>query len=427
MKRETRNRVIYFLPGKSRFPSGRAESFTSIYTAEALAKQNCALHVFFSSRGRVMDPTTAEYQGERAMRFYGLNKNSYPNLYIHKVPSADFLLPPYRNTERRSFSLFLYLFLHYLSLVFVVLLKIFQHGRPNVIYTRNLIVACLFVLLRPLLNIPVVYEVHWVGHPYLSRKERFVFRFADVLVALTRSIEAFLVKEGVPPGKICYATTGVRLEDFSICSAISKKDIRRKLHLPVSGFLITYVGSFYKDKGVDLLLETLRLLKRGMSLRQQVKLVLIGGFQWEEDFHRIQELARAQELEESVIFTGYVLPHEVPNYLHATDLAVYTPKLTTYHELCGSGGLKVWQYMAARKPILLSKFRSTEEIIDHGVDGWLVEPTPNSIAQAIRHLILDPRLRDRIALNAFRKVSENFTWDKRAERLCAFFKEKGFI
>ena len=423
MKKKHQTPVIYFLT-RSRFPSVRAESFTTIYTSEALARRSCSVHLFFSGRKMTVDPITTSFQNERAFDFYGIHRNDRnkldSRLHVHKVPSLDFLL-------RDGIFLKLYWALYNLTLSLQVVVRILLGERPHVIYTRTQSLALLFVLLRPLLKVPVVYEVHQVRFPSLSEREKIVFKAVDGLAVLTRSIERLLIERGVASTKICYAALGVRLKDFVAYSKENREDVRRRLGLPSNDYLVTYVGSFYKDKGVDLLLKAFKLLKGKVGLRRKVKLVLIGGFQEEEDYNRILKLTRQLGGEEHVIFKGYVPPYMVHEYLFATDLAIYTPKRTKYHEFCSSGGLKLCQYMAARKPVIISRLESTKEIVKHGTDGWLVEPTPPSIAWAIRYLFHNPRLCAKIASSAFRKISQEFTWDKRALRLYMFFQKRGFI
>src|SRR6185503_10228289 len=89
------------------------------------------------------------------------------------------------------------------------------------------------------------------------------------------------------------------------------------------------------------------------------------------DGARMQEDFRSRGLTESVVFTGAVLPAEVPSLLASMDIAVAPyPQLEHFY----FSPLKVFEYMAAGLPVIASGIGQIKKVIEHGVTGWLVSP-----------------------------------------------------
>jgi glycosyltransferase involved in cell wall biosynthesis len=104
------------------------------------------------------------------------------------------------------------------------------------------------------------------------------------------------------------------------------------------------------------------------------------------------------------------VPYEtVPREVLAHDVALaYVPELPAdwmYHPT-----LKVLEYRALGLPIIATDFRPNRELIDEGVNGLLVENTPQSIAAAMLRFVANPAFlaQSRAAAAARR---EGLTWD----------------
>jgi Glycosyl transferases group 1/Glycosyltransferase Family 4 len=81
----------------------------------------------------------------------------------------------------------------------------------------------------------------------------------------------------------------------------------------------------------------------------------------------------------------------------------------TYSEGLGSGVLLA---MSAGVAVVASSQGGLKEVIEHGVDGMLVENTPMAIGQAVRELIDHPEFARGLGQAARRKVNERFTVDR---------------
>jgi glycosyltransferase involved in cell wall biosynthesis len=83
--------------------------------------------------------------------------------------------------------------------------------------------------------------------------------------------------------------------------------------------------------------------------------------------------------------------------------------------------LKLFEYMAAGRPIVASDLPSIREILAHERNALLITPgNPQAVTAAIRRLNDDRALGRRLAGQALIDAAE-YTWAKRAERLEALF------
>jgi len=81
--------------------------------------------------------------------------------------------------------------------------------------------------------------------------------------------------------------------------------------------------------------------------------------------------------------------------------------------------LKLFEYLAAGRPIVASRLPALEEVLVHEENALLVAPgDAAALAAAIDRVTRDPALALRLARRAFTDA-ERFTWARRAERLDA--------
>lgn len=80
-------------------------------------------------------------------------------------------------------------------------------------------------------------------------------------------------------------------------------------------------------------------------------------------------------------------------------------------------GLTALESMACATPVVAYREGGYQESIADGETGFLVEPDPPSLAQAIRRMCTDPRLANSIGREARRRVESSWTWGHSAARL----------
>jgi glycosyltransferase involved in cell wall biosynthesis len=76
-------------------------------------------------------------------------------------------------------------------------------------------------------------------------------------------------------------------------------------------------------------------------------------------------------------------------------------------------GRVIIEAMALKTPVIASNKGGPMEIVDDGVDGFIVEPKDTEmLANKIRRIVTDKKLRDLFVENAYTKIEENYTLEK---------------
>jgi glycosyltransferase involved in cell wall biosynthesis len=177
--------------------------------------------------------------------------------------------------------------------------------------------------------------------------------------------------------------------------------------------LILYVGnSEDRNKGARYLMEALHLLQ---DERQDYQLALVDHKK--ERLKLVPRLVQEYGLSSRVHFTGRLSTEELVRLYNQATLVV-SPSL--YEGF----GLPAAEAMACGTPVIATTGGAFPEVIDHGETGWLVPPGDSrALADAIRMLMDDAGLRDRLGGAARQSIVERFNWRKAAEETLAVYEE----
>lgn len=174
---------------------------------------------------------------------------------------------------------------------------------------------------------------------------------------------------------------------------------------------VGYTGHLYPGKGMEIIAE---LAKRC----SWADFHIIGGM--EED---IAKWKMKLNNVNNVYFYGFVPHGKVDKYLRACDvlLAPYQKRVSA----CGGGDiakwmspLKIFEYMAAGKPIVCSNLSVLTEVLTDGKTALLCSPEDiASWEKALIRLHEDFSLQAYLSDNARNEFINNYTWTARAKKL----------
>jgi glycosyltransferase involved in cell wall biosynthesis len=163
------------------------------------------------------------------------------------------------------------------------------------------------------------------------------------------------------------------------------------------------------------MLEAARTMK-------QVQFICIGGRDFEVDHY--VGLVHASGLN-NVQFLGYVPNSKLPNYLSSADILIapYTREcqaIDGMRTIEYASPLKLFEYMAAGKPIITSNVGAIPEVIEHERNGLLVNPgSVREFIAAVDRLLTDQNLAQRLG-RAAREDSFAYSWEARCSRILTF-------
>ena len=228
------------------------------------------------------------------------------------------------------------------------------------------------------------------------------FAAADVLLAVSRDVAAFLERFPAVEGRIHVVANGVDPERI-------RPDVAPARPRRAGSFTIGFVGTLKPWHGLDMLVDSFELILR---CTPGARLLVVGTGPGEE--HLVNELRR-RGLLYAVHLTGGVPASEVPALLVSMDVAV-APAATRDGYYCSP--LKIFEYMAAGLPVVAARIGQIAEVIQHGVTGLLCDPgDAMGMAAAIQHLQQDCNLRARLGAAARACAVDLHSWDRRVDTI----------
>ncbi|MDO6355768.1 glycosyltransferase family 1 protein [Caloramator sp. CAR-1] len=162
---------------------------------------------------------------------------------------------------------------------------------------------------------------------------------------------------------------------------------------------LLYLGGFSKRKNVkSIILAYSKLLK---NLSKDIRLVILGQAKDEKD--ELEKMCFDLNLEEKVIFTGYVPYEDLPYFYNASTIFLYP-------SLYEGFGLPPLEAMSCKTPVITSNVTSIPEIVGDG--ALLIDPKDiDALQKAIEELLSNDKLREDIANKGYER-SKLFTWEK---------------
>jgi len=178
-------------------------------------------------------------------------------------------------------------------------------------------------------------------------------------------------------------------------------------------FNIGYAGSLTPGKGLD-------LIARIAKIRPDYGFHILGG-----EKSRVHSLSQNNKYK-NIHFYGHCDHSDVPSFLKSFDVCVapYQHKAlvkTAQNTSRWISPMKIFEYMAARRPMICSDLPGVNNILRHEHDALLLPPfDEDKWAQALDLLHKNPGYAERITDNAYKTLSTKYTWDKRMQAILEF-------
>ncbi len=265
-----------------------------------------------------------------------------------------------------------------------------------------------------LLRLPVIYEAHKLPEK-AGRMTQWAHRHllqSDCLIRLTVISNGlkqdYCEAHNVPESKVLIAHDAADdpLSNGERSSAYADSFMQN------GRLQVGYVGSLYRGRGVN-------IISRLVDSCPWADFHIIGG-----ENERVERWKRKTGNPSNVTFHGFVAPSKADEYRLQCDvlMAPYQPEVA----VAGNQGdtaqwmspLKLFEYMAAGKPILCSDLRVLREVLTHRENAWLCAPEePLEWVEALAHLRDHPEMRKELGELARRDFEEEYNWDTRAKKV----------
>lgn len=245
----------------------------------------------------------------------------------------------------------------------------------------------------------------------LHREVEMACRRADRIITISEFSKTEIIKYlKIEEQKVAVVPCGV--DETIFHNRYSRKQIQkvcRRYQITKTYFL--YLGTLEPRKNIESLIEAYAQLRKKYG-KEIPDLVIAGKRGW--NFERIFALVQEYQIEEPVIFTGYIKEKEIPFLLSGAIGFVFP----SFYEGFGMPPLEA---MACGTPVIASNVASIPEVV--GDAGILIDPNDvKALAKAMEQLFTEKELREILKRKGFER-SQRFRWKKSAEQLMKVYTE----
>jgi glycosyltransferase involved in cell wall biosynthesis len=234
-----------------------------------------------------------------------------------------------------------------------------------------------------------------------------LIHFASAIIAYgTKAAEYIKILDKKKQIFIAYNTTySVELPNRETQSKSLNLESHEKFRSSHQENNILFVGRLVKLKGIKLLLQALHKL---LSDNFSFILHIVG--EGPEKSHLIS-LAHKNKLSERAVFWGHKDKNDLAAFYSFSNIFIFPT-------LGDIWGLVLNEALSAGVPVIASKYAgATYDLVLDGINGFIVDPHDiQEMANKIRILIENSRLREEMARNAQKIMQEKFTIEQSAQR-----------
>ncbi len=270
-------------------------------------------------------------------------------------------------------------------------------------------------------NLKIIYRIGgWSFNdpwPFWKKKifilaEKITAGFKDIIVVNNQSDFEQAVKLKIKPKKkLKLIYNGI---DALKIEFLPKDEARLKLFKNLSkkygeifqiDFIIGTIANLYPTKGLEYLIEAARILKSIIHDSKFIILIIGDG----QERSNLESRIKNYGLEDRIILLGQI--PEAFKYSKAFDIFVLPSIKEGFPWV-------ILEAMAAKLPVIATRVGGIPEIIEGGKNGILVESkNPQQLAETIKYLIENERIRQELAIQAHQTVLFKFPVEKMVSQI----------
>jgi glycosyltransferase involved in cell wall biosynthesis/ribosomal protein S18 acetylase RimI-like enzyme len=295
------------------------------------------------------------------------------------------------------------------------LVQIFRREKFRIVHTHNPKPGVLGRIAARRAKVPIVvntvHGLYATPHDPFSKRaavltlERIAASFSDLeLYQSAEDLEWARRRRVVPHSKSRFLGNGTDLSFFdrSVVPRTTITNMRRELGIMEGEVVVGTVGRLVVEKGYGELFLAARAIREELPW---VRFLVLG----DRDVHKLDALSSTQidEARDHIIFTGW--RKDVRDLLALMDVFV----LPSWREGVPRSAIEA---AAMGLPLVVTDIRGCREVVRDGVEGFLVpRRDPRRLTEAVRRLVVDRDLRDRMGRAARRGAEERFDERRVAE------------
>jgi glycosyltransferase involved in cell wall biosynthesis len=236
--------------------------------------------------------------------------------------------------------------------------------------------------------------------------ERLTFLTASYSIATNNSYRDIAIQRGkMDPDKVMVVRSGPGLDRLRIKSGNLKYKKGKK-------YLIGYVGVIGEQEGLDLLLESVKIIS---EIRKDVQCAVVGGG---TELDSIKLLANNMGLSDCIDFYGRVDDEILVDVLNTADVCVNPDRPTIMNNLSTMN--KIMEYMALKKPIVQYDLKEGKHSAQEA-SLYALNTDPDDFAMKIIWLLDHPEERDKMGEYGYNRVIQKLSWEHESKKLTEFY------
>lgn len=242
-----------------------------------------------------------------------------------------------------------------------------------------------------------------------SLGNRLLMRYTDGLITVSDGARlADMNSFSMPTERVCAVQNAIDLDRFT--PRQKNPGVMKDLGISPDDVVVGIVARLQRHRRFDVFLKAVKIASEKVP---NLKAVVVGRGTYQEEVmaRPIIEMG----LENTVIMAGY-RKDDYLDVLACFDMKVFL--------VPGSDGScrAVRELMAMGKPVIAAKRGMLSEIVDDGINGLLIDDTPENLADAILRLARDKDLRERMGSETREKAVSSFSLVLQGERVEGFYK-----
>ncbi len=298
----------------------------------------------------------------------------------------------------------------YFISMFYKLFKINRKHNIQLMHAHSVIpTGFIAAVVSKLMGIPLFTTAHGMDvynfqqYSLFRRIMIFSFNASFKSLAVSKDLVNSMEILGVKKDKIVHLINAVDREKFR---PSKDRSVRNEYGIREDEILILFVGYLDDFKGIY---ETIDAFLDLCKNNYNIKLIMVGEGPKEEE---LKQRISKSDLEDVVIFTGDISPDIINKYYQSADIFVLPSHVKGVPVV-------VIEAMACGVPVVVSN----TEIINDGINGFLVPNNKYVLSRKLEILIKDKDLRDKFSTESLKTIDEKFNIDKKVEKLIELYKK----
>ena len=261
-----------------------------------------------------------------------------------------------------------------------------------------------FPFFSSLIQKPKILHLHGINYNFVKRHHisRFLLKhLVHMYISISRQMTKELVNLGIPKNRIVYLPNSV---DTNFFKPGKNKEEN----------LLLYVGRITELKGLHLLIEALKYLKKN------VRLVIIGPPDWNTSYY--QKLLNTFERENAkgkhkISYLGAMEQSEIVKWYQKASLFILPSFVEGFP-------VTVLEALSCGTPVVATNVGGIPEVIQNNETGILIPPSnPVSLAKAIDHLLENEDIRLEMTRRGRENVQKQYSLENACKKLRLIYKQ----